>query len=258
MAAGVIVAVVVGGVVYLTRRAIARELLVGWLESRGVPADVQFREFEFGGFTARVRAGPEMDPDVSVERVEVRYGFTGFWSGEAPSVRVTSVKLYRPVVKGAFRNGKLKLGTLDPLIEEFTSRPPKPKGPQPRVEIHSGVVRLDTDYGLLKARADARLADGRLMAMDAQLDPAHFAHIVPGRNGMFLATVTENGRTRATWRRGARARSGIEVTPLPGETVTAEALAPRVEEWSAFHETDTLPLTIMAAAPMPPQPTPGA
>ncbi|GAA1596080.1 winged helix DNA-binding domain-containing protein [Leucobacter chromiireducens subsp. chromiireducens] len=93
---------------------------------------------------------------------------------------------------------------------------------------------------------------------DAQLDPEHFAHIVPGRNGMFLATVTENGRTRATWRRGARARSGIEVTPLPGETVTAEALAPRVEEWSAFHETDTLPLTIMAAAPMPPQPTPGA
>ncbi|MGH6998395.1 MAG: hypothetical protein ACREEO_09370, partial [Phenylobacterium sp.] len=98
MAAGVIVAVVAGGVVYLTRRAIARELLVGWLESRGVPADVEFREFEFGGFTARVRAGPERDPDVSVERVEVRYGFTGFWSGEAPGVRVTSVKLYRPVV----------------------------------------------------------------------------------------------------------------------------------------------------------------
>ncbi|MBA4012453.1 MAG: hypothetical protein C0481_11350 [Phenylobacterium sp.] len=166
-----ILAVVVGGTVYLTRRAIARELLVGWLESRGVPADVEFREFEFGGFTARVRAGPEKDPDVSVERVEVRYGFTGFWSGEAPGVRVTSVKLYRPVVKGAFKRGKLKLGTLDPLIEEFTSRPPQPQGPQPRIEIHRGVLRLDTDYGLLKARADARLADGRLMAMDAQLEP---------------------------------------------------------------------------------------
>ncbi|WP_156378406.1 MULTISPECIES: YdbH domain-containing protein [unclassified Phenylobacterium] len=171
VAAGVIVAVVVGGAVYLTRRAIARELLVGWLESRGVPADVEFREFEFGGFTARVRAGSEKDPDVSVERVEVRYGLTGFWSGEPLGVRVASVKLYRPVVKGAFRGGKLKLGTLDPLIEEFTSRPPQPQGPQPRVEIHRGVLRLDTDYGLLKARADARLADGRLMAMDARLEP---------------------------------------------------------------------------------------
>ena len=55
------------------------ETVIGeWLESRGVPADVEFREFEFGGFTARVRAGPEQDPEVSVERVEVRYGFTGF------------------------------------------------------------------------------------------------------------------------------------------------------------------------------------
>lgn len=172
MAAGVIVAVVVGGTVYLARRAIARELLVGWLESRGVPADVEFREFGFGGFTARVRAGPERDPDLSVERVDVRYGFAGFWSGEPPGLRVDSVKLYRPVLKGAYRGGQLKLGALDPLIEEFTRRPPQPQGPQPRVEVRGGVLRLDTDYGPLKARADARLADGRLMAMDAYLEPA--------------------------------------------------------------------------------------
>lgn len=196
VAAGVIVAVVVGGTVYLTRRAIARELLVGWLESRGVPADVEFREFEFGGFTARVRAGPEKDPDVSVERVEVRYGFTGFWSGEAPGVRVASVKLYRPVVKGAFKGGKLKLGTLDPLIEEFTSRPPQPRGPQPRVEVHRGVLRLDTDYGLLKARADARLADGRLMLLDARLDPVALkGRTVAARLGeVSLKMATTRGR----------------------------------------------------------------
>lgn len=172
MAAGVIVAVVVGGTVYLTRRAIARELLVGWLEARGVPADVEFREFEFGGFTARVRAGAPNDPDVSVERVEVRYGFTGFWAGQPPGVQVHSVKLYRPVLKGAFQDGKLRLGSLDPLIEEFTKQPPKPEAPQPRVEIHGGVMRLATDYGQLKLRADGRLAGGRLMALDARLDPA--------------------------------------------------------------------------------------
>ncbi|MGH6997203.1 MAG: hypothetical protein ACREEO_03365, partial [Phenylobacterium sp.] len=166
-----IVAIVVGGTVYLTRRAIARELLIGWLEARGVPADVEFREFEFGGFTARVRAGAPNDPDVSVERVEVRYGFTGFWAGQPPGVQVHSVKLYRPVLKGAFTDGKLRLGSLDPLIEEFTKQPPKPEAPQPRVEIHGGVMRLATDYGLLKLRADGRLAGGRLMALDARLDP---------------------------------------------------------------------------------------
>lgn len=162
---------VVGGSVYLTRRAIARELLVGWLEARGVPAEVEFREFGFGGFTARVRAGAPADPDVSVERVEVRYGLTGFWARRPPGVQVHSVKLYRPVLKGAFTGGKLRLGSLDPLIEEFSRQPPRPEAPQPRVEIHGGVMRLATDYGLLKLRADGRLAGGRLMALDARLEP---------------------------------------------------------------------------------------
>ncbi|WP_125099849.1 winged helix DNA-binding domain-containing protein [Leucobacter chromiireducens] len=82
---------------------------------------------------------------------------------------------------------------------------------------------------------------------DAQLDPAHFAQIVPGRNGMFLATVTEHGRTRATWRRSTRAAGGLEVTPLPGETVDAAALAPRLAEWCDFHGVEQLPLTVLGA-----------
>ena len=78
----IVVSMAAGATVYVTRRTIARELLVGWLDARGVPADVEFRDFEYGGFTARVRAGPANDPDVSVERVEVRYGFTGPWAGK--------------------------------------------------------------------------------------------------------------------------------------------------------------------------------
>lgn len=166
-----LVAVFVGGTVYVTRRAIAREVLIGWLDARGVPADVEFRDFEFGGFTARVRAGPQDDPDVSVDRVEVSYGVTGFWSGEPLGVRVSSVKLYRPVAKGGYKGGKLSFGSLDPLIEEFAKRPPQPQAPQPTVEIHRGVLRFDTDYGLLKATADGRMQNGKLMALDARLDP---------------------------------------------------------------------------------------
>lgn len=170
-----LVAVFVGGTVYVTRRAIAREVLIGWLDARGVPADVDFREFEFGGFTARVRAGPQDDPDVSVERVEVNYGITGFWTGEPLGVRVSSVKLYRPVAKGSYKAGKLSFGSLDPLIEEFTKRPPQPEVPQPRVEIHRGVLRFDTDYGLLKATADGRMQNGKLMALDARFDPVELS-----------------------------------------------------------------------------------
>lgn len=69
----------------------------------------------------------------------------------------------------------------------------------------------------------------------AQLDPAHFDHIVPGRNGMFLATAVADGRVRGTWRRGTRAKSGIELTPLPGEQVDAASLEPQLARWCEFH-----------------------
>lgn len=194
LAATVLVAVFVGGMVYVTRRAIAREVLIGWLDARGVPADVEFREFEFGGFTARVRAGPETNPDLAIERVEVRYGFTGFWTGAPLGVQVASVKLYRPVVRGAYKDGKLSFGKLDPLIEEFTRQPPKPKAPQPRVEIHRGVIYFDTDYGPLKAAADARVQSGKLMALDARLDPAAL------RGQGLLAKLGESSLRLATTR----------------------------------------------------------
>ncbi|TDP91452.1 winged helix DNA-binding protein [Leucobacter luti] len=69
----------------------------------------------------------------------------------------------------------------------------------------------------------------------AQLDPAHFDRIVPGRNGMFLATVVSDGRVRGTWRRGQRIGSGIELTALPGERVDPSALMPELARWCEFH-----------------------
>lgn len=197
MAALVIVSFAAGTSIYLTRRAIAREVLIGWLEARGIPAEVDFREFEFGGFTARVRAGAPNDPDLSVARVEVRYGFTGFWRGEPLGVRVISVRLYRPVLKAAFKNGELSLGALDPLIDEFTKKPPQPESPQPRVEVAGGVLNLATDYGAVKLTGDGRLDRGKLMALDARLDPVRLRGegLEAGLGEARLRLATTRGRT---------------------------------------------------------------
>lgn len=212
----VIVSFAAGTAVYLTRRAIAREVLIGWLEARGVPAEVEFRDFEFGGFTARVRAGAPNDPDVSVARVEVRYGFTGFWAGEPLGVRVISVKLYRPVLKATFRDGKLSMGSLDPLIEEFTRQPPRPDAAQPRIEVHRGVLNLATDYGAVKLRGDGRLEDGKLMALDARLDPARL-------QGEGLAATVGEARLRVAT---TRDRADVLLT-APVTDLKAGALAVR-------------------------------
>jgi hypothetical protein len=161
-----------GASVYVTRRVIAREVLIGWLESRGIPAEVQFREFEFGGFSARVRAGTERDPDVTADLVEIRYGLTGFWAGRPLGVEVASVTLHRPIVRASLKGGEFSLGSLDPLIEEFAKRPAQPGGPKPKIVVREGVIRLATDYGPLTARADGRMEGGKLMALDARFDPA--------------------------------------------------------------------------------------
>ncbi len=172
LAVVVLVGVVAGSTVYVTRRVIAREILVGWLQSRGVPAEVRFRDFEFGGFSARVRVGPERAPDVTADLVEIHYGFTGFWVGKPLGVEVSSVTLHRPIVRASLKGGKFSLGSLDPLIEEFTKQPPSPGAVKPRIEVREGVLRLATDYGPLAARANGRMQDGKLMALDARFDPA--------------------------------------------------------------------------------------
>ncbi len=172
MAVVALVAVVAGTSVYVTRRIIAREVLIGWLEARGIPAEVQFRRFEFGGFSARVRVGAERDPDVTADLVEIHYGFTGFWAGRPLGVEVTSVILHRPIVRASLKGGKFSLGSLDPLIEEFAKRPPQAGAPKPKIVVREGVVRLATDYGPLTARANGRMEHGKLMALDARFDPA--------------------------------------------------------------------------------------
>lgn len=167
-----LVAVVAGTSVYVTRRIIAREILVGWLEARGIPAEVQFRRFEFGGFSARVRVGAERDPDVTADLVEIHYGFTGFWAGRPLGVEVASITLHRPIVRASLKGGKFSLGSLDPLIEEFAKRPPQAGAPKPKIVVREGVIRLATDYGPLTARANGRMEHGKLMALDARFDPA--------------------------------------------------------------------------------------
>lgn len=73
---------------------------------------------------------------------------------------------------------------------------------------------------------------------EAQLAPEHLERIVPGRNGVFLATVVHNGETVGTWRRGTKKSSGIEITPFPGQNVAVRDLVPEAERWAQFHGLD--------------------
>jgi hypothetical protein len=161
--------------VYLARKIIVRETLLGWLDARGVPAELVVDQFEIDGFTGRVRIGPAEAPDFTVDRVEVAYGLRGFWGGRKLGVDVKAVRLVRPVVKGRIHGDLLSFGALDPLVEELRKHPPEPDATKPLILIETGRLYVETDYGGIGLRGDGRIEDGRLTRLSGRLDPARIA-----------------------------------------------------------------------------------
>jgi hypothetical protein len=168
---GSLALVVVLGGLYAARNLIAREALLNWLRERGVPAQADLSGLGLAGVAGRIVVGPPNDPDFSVERSEIGYGLTGFWNNQPLGVQISSVRLIRPVVKARLVGGKLSFGALDPVIEEFRRRPPRPDVRQPVVQVEDGRLRLASDYGAADVRADAFMNDGKLLRLDARLAP---------------------------------------------------------------------------------------
>lgn len=167
-----IVVTVLVAVTWLNRRAAAREILVGWLDQRGIQADVEIQRLELNGFVGSVRIGDEADPDVTVQRVEVDYALALPWSRTGLGVTPSRIRLVRPVVRASWKDGELSFGSLDPLIKAFTGKPPRPDSRGPVVIVETGRLRLDTEYGPVSLLADARIDDGRLMRLSARMPAA--------------------------------------------------------------------------------------
>lgn len=162
--AGVLVLVVVA-LAWLNRRVLAREALTGWLESRGVPARARVERLSPDTFTAQLSIGDPKNPDFAAERADVRYrmGLKG--------LEILSVTLRKPVLRAQLRKDGLHVGALDPLVKEFTRRPPRPDATKPRILIDDGLLVLSTDYGPVRVAADARVEDGQLQALAAASAP---------------------------------------------------------------------------------------
>ena len=169
---GLLLLVALAAALYLNRRAAARELLVGWLDRKGIDADVEVERLEVDGFVGRISIGDPRNPDFKVERVEVDYALGMPWSKAGLGVTPSRIRLLRPLARASWKEGKLSLGSLDPLIEEFTAKPPRPDSRAPLVIVDGGRARIDTEYGPLQILADARIDDSKLMRLNARLPAA--------------------------------------------------------------------------------------
>jgi hypothetical protein len=116
--------------------------------------------------------GDPRNPDFKVERVEVDYALGMPWSRTGIGVTPNRIRLVRPLARASWKDGKFSLGSLDPLIEEFMAKPPRPDQRAPLVIVEGGRARIDTDYGPVQVLADARIDNSRLMRLNARLPAA--------------------------------------------------------------------------------------
>ena len=166
---GLALLVLLAAALYLNRRAAARERLVGWLDRKGIDADVEVDRLEVDGFVGKISIGDPRNPDFKVERVEVDYALGMPWSKAGLGVTPSRIRLVRPLARASWKKGKLSLGSLDPLVEEFMGKPPRPDSRAPLVIVEGGRARIDTEYGPVQVLADARIDNSKLMRLNARL-----------------------------------------------------------------------------------------
>jgi hypothetical protein len=151
---------------WINRRVVAREALVGWLDQRGIEAAVRVDRLELDGFVGRITVGEASDPDFAGD-VTVDYRIAAPWSSGGFGVTPSRILLTRPVLKARWADKAFSMGSLDPLVKEFTGGPPRPDSRSPLIVVQDGRLRLATDYGLVLASADLTVDNGKLMRLKA-------------------------------------------------------------------------------------------
>ncbi|MDI6624049.1 MAG: C4-dicarboxylate ABC transporter, partial [Brevundimonas sp.] len=214
LGAALCIVLVLVALLYLNRRAATRQILVGWLERQGVPAEMEIERVELDGLVASIRIGDPRNPDAVVERVEVDYAIGAPWSKAGLGVTPSRIRLIRPVLRVSFRDGELSVGSLDPLVERFMGRPPQPDARGPLVLVEQARVRLDTEYGPVGVFGDARIDDGKLIRLSARMPAADLrSGGIEARAFTATLAVTTTGDRVAV-----RAAASADQATLPGFT----------------------------------------
>ena len=184
----VVVLAVVLGFAWSQRNEIADDIIASELEKRGIEAS--YKVERIGGRRQVLRdlvLGDPERPDATVERAEVRIG----WTMLGPAVRW--VTLERARLSGTLRDGELSFGALDPLLfaEDEPDRPPSL--PDLDVTIVDGRARIASEYGVLGLvlEGSGNPSDGFEGQLGALMPDPRYAGCEATR-ASFYGTVTTN------------------------------------------------------------------
>src|SRR5262245_32020122 len=97
--------------IYAERRLIAASFVKQFLSAYGIESDIEVERLAWGGFLARVRAGPVDAPDFTAEGVDVTLIYPATSSLAARvTPQLAAVRLTRPFIRINYDDGKLSFG----------------------------------------------------------------------------------------------------------------------------------------------------
>ena len=241
IAGGLLTATALGlTIVWVERETIADKVIAGQLEQLDLPATYQIESVgAVRQVLTNVVVGDPARPDLTIERavIEIKPTFG------IPAI--SKVTLVRPRLFGTIRQGKLTLGTLDPLLEGGAGG--RPAGlPDMDLILQDGRARLDSDFGAIgiKAEGQGNLKSGfagilaatapRLTAGDCRIADGSLYGALTSKDGELgfkgpLRLATLNCPKQAAAIRDVAVQLDIAATPafdgLGGQAVLATGAA---------------------------------
>ncbi|EAQ30468.1 exoproteins [Erythrobacter sp. NAP1] len=139
--------IVFGSAAWIERDRIAANLIDDALETNGIEATYEISEIgPQRQVIKNVVVGDPLSPDLTVEQVNVDVVLT------LGTPQIGRVKLVRPRLFGQFRDGRLSLGALDPVLYAESDGPPGL--PAFDIAIVDGRARIESDFGVIGAKLD--------------------------------------------------------------------------------------------------------
>jgi len=155
------------------RKVIAESVAESWLKGQGVTAHVKIDTLSLTHASGSVLIGSEYAPEMRIDHFDVDYALTPFVGNGLPLARIKALHITRPVVAISIKDGKLKFGSLDKVVQDALSAKPSNAPPPEEIVVTDADIRLDSDYGLLKGHGALSLRNGLLTLLDLNLPATH-------------------------------------------------------------------------------------
>jgi len=155
------------------RKVIAESVAESWLKGQGVTAHVTIDKLSFSHAAGSVLIGDIKKPEMSVGRFDADYALTPFAGNGLPLARLKTLHVVKPVVALSIKDGKLKFGSLDRIVQNALSAKPSNAPPPEEIVVTDADISLASDYGLLKGHGGLSLRNGLLTRLDLKLPATH-------------------------------------------------------------------------------------